>query len=137
MGISVRYPRRRLHVAAWPLRGVQSRGVAHGEQNDRIDPISRRPKARLGVRRERRETTVASTNSGPYLGAMDWPVFVLAATPGLAIAIGGVVTMLRPRGSDPKVSLRGGRMMVFGFGLFVLGPALALAIEGAIRGTRS
>lgn len=65
---------------------------------------------------------------------MDWPVLILAATPGLAIAIGGVVTMLRPRGSDPAVSLRGGRMMVFGFGLFVLGPALALAIEGAIRG---
>jgi hypothetical protein len=65
---------------------------------------------------------------------MDWPVFVLAATPGLVIHIAGVVTILRPRGSDPAVSLRGGRMMLFGFGLFVLGPALVLVIEGAIRG---
>lgn len=65
---------------------------------------------------------------------MDWPIIALAAAPGVFIALAGEVTILRPQGSDPAVSLRGGRIVTLGFGLFVLGPALVLAVDAAMRG---
>lgn len=65
---------------------------------------------------------------------MDWPILALAAAPGLIVGVAGLMTILRPRGSDPAVSRQGGRIVLFGFGLFVLGPALVLAVEGVVRG---
>ncbi len=68
------------------------------------------------------------------MDAVDWPIFALAAAPGIVIFLAGEVTILRPRGSNLAVSVRGGRMVLLGFGLLVLGPTLVLAVDAATRG---
>ena len=75
-----------------------------------------------------------ATISACIVGTVDWPILALAAAPGLLVALAGEATILRPQGSDPAVALRGGRMVLLGFGLFVLGPALVLAVEAVTRG---
>jgi hypothetical protein len=61
-------------------------------------------------------------------------LFIAAATPGLVVLVGGIVGILRAPTSDRAARLRGARLNAIGFGLFVLGLALALAWVGSARG---
>lgn len=63
----------------------------------------------------------------------DLTLFIAAATPGLVVLVAGIVVILRAPTNDRAARLRGGRLNAVGFGLYVLGLALALAWVGIAR----
>lgn len=60
----------------------------------------------------------------------DLPLCLAAAAPGIAVMAAGIVGVLRAPKDDRAARRRWGRLNATGYGLFVLGLALALAWVG-------